>query len=169
MVTSSIARNETNRILENAIGNVRSYPGFIWPVCRFKTRDFAFVLPLLVAAWYRFHTDNFDRRNKGKVFLFFQLHANLRVSILFFSFFSFSFYTKNSRIHPFDIDADLRKGERRKEGKIRVYAIHSWRKKPRIRSKNGGSSFECAETSESLHRVWPIRSSHFCCVWFNFS
>ena len=112
MVTSSIARNETNRILENAIGNVRSYSRLIWPVCRFKTRDFAFVLPLLVAAWYRFHTDNFDRRNKGKVFLFFQLHANLRVSILFFSFFPFSFYTKNSRIHPFDIG--LRRGGEKK-------------------------------------------------------
>lgn len=80
----------------------------VWPVCRFKTRDFAIVLPLL--SWH----DTVSVRRPiisieeiKKNFFFFNC---MRISVFRFRSFLLFFYTKNSRIHPFDIDADWGRG-----------------------------------------------------------
>lgn len=160
MVTSSIARNETNRILENAIGNVRSYPARM-ACLQIQNAWLRDRIAFVIVAWYRFRaqTDNFDRGNKEKLFLF----NCMRISVFRFRSFLLFFIPKILE-YIRSTSTRIGGGEERKEGKIRVVA-------QKTTNPFGGSSFECAETSESL-QCMTARSrygSHFCCVWFNFS
>lgn len=133
----------------------------VWSVCRFKTRDFAIVLPLL--SW---HDTVSVRRpiisiEEIKKNFFFSTACE---SPCFDSDLFFFFFIPKILEYIRSTSTRIGGGEERKEGKIRVVA-------QKTTNPFGGSSFECAETSESLQRM-TARSrygSHFCCVWFNFS
>lgn len=128
----------------------------VWPVCRFKTRDFAIVLPLL--SWH----DTVSVRRP--IISIEEIKKNcMRISVFRFRSFLLFFIPKILE-YIRSTSTRIGGGEERKEGKIRVVA-------QKTTNPFGGSSFECAETSESLQRM-TARSrygSHFCCVWFNFS